>query len=197
KILKESGHPNITQLLRDFDGAEAVDDATVELKFKPGRARDVPLFAASLPIFSRAYYSARRFAESSLDVPLGSGPYSVGKFDAGRYIEYKRVADWWGAGVPIVRGLHNFDTLRFEYYRDRDVGFEGFTARSYLFREEFTSRTWATRYDFPAIKDGRVKREVIPDQTPSGAQGWFINTRRAKFQNGKMREALGCAFHFA
>ena len=86
--------------------------------------------------------------------------------------------------------------MRYEYYRDRDVGFEGFTAKSYLFREEFTSRIWATRYDFPAIKDGRVKREVLPDDTPSGAQGWFINTRRAKFKDPKLREALVYAFDF-
>jgi microcin C transport system substrate-binding protein len=86
--------------------------------------------------------------------------------------------------------------MRFEYYRDRDVAFEGFTAGSYLFREEFTSRVWATRYDFPAIKDGRVKREVLPDDTPSGAQGWFINTRRAKFKDKRLREALIDAFDF-
>ena len=96
----------------------------------------------------------------------------------------------------MARGHYNFDTVRFEYYRDRDVAFEGFTGRSYLFREEFTSRIWATRYDFPAIKDKRVKREVLPDETPSGAQGWFLNTRRPKFKHLKLREALIYAFDF-
>jgi microcin C transport system substrate-binding protein len=96
----------------------------------------------------------------------------------------------------VSRGLSNFDTIRYEYYRDREVGFEGFTAKNYLFREEFTSRTWATRYDFPAFKDGRVKRTVIPDATPSGAQGWFINTRREKFKDRRLREALIDAFDF-
>ena len=96
----------------------------------------------------------------------------------------------------MARGQNNFDIVRFEYYRDRDVGFEGFTAGNYLFREEFTSRTWATRYDFPAIKDGRVKRDVLPDDTPSGAQGWFINTRRQKFADPRLREALINAFDF-
>jgi microcin C transport system substrate-binding protein len=194
--LKEKGHPIIVQLLRDLAAVEAEDDATVTLRFAPKRARDVPLFAAGLPIFSRAYYADRTFDESTLDIPLGSGPYRVGRFEPGRTIEYKRVADWWGADLPVCRGLHNFDTVRFEYYRDRDVGFEGFTAGTYLFREEFTSRMWATRYNFPAIKDGRVKREVLPDDTPSGAQGWFINTRRAKVQNPKLREALIDAFDF-
>jgi microcin C transport system substrate-binding protein len=195
-ILKEKGHPLISQLLRDFLGAKADDDVGVTVSFAPKRARDVPLFVAGLPIFSRAYYATRPFDQSTLEVPLGSGPYKVGRFEPGRYIEYQRVADWWGADLPVARGQNNFDTLRFEYYRDRDVGFEGFSAQSYLFREEFTSRFWATRYDFPAVKDGRVVRDEIPDDTPSGAQGWFINTRRRKFGDPRVREALNNAFDF-
>ncbi len=195
-ILKEKGHPIAQQLLRDFAGAEAPDDATVVVRFAPHRGRDVPLFVASVPIFSRAYYSGRPFDESTLDVPLGCGPYKVGRFESGRYIEYERVKDWWGADLPVSRGVNNFDIVRYEYYRDRDVAFEGFTSKSYLFREEFTSRLWATRYDFPAIRDGRVKRDVLPDETPSGAQGWFFNTRREKFKDKRLREALIYAFDF-
>jgi microcin C transport system substrate-binding protein len=166
------------------------------VKFAEKRARDVPLFVAGLPIFSRAYYSKRPFDESTLDTPLGSGPYKVGRFEPGRYIEFDRVKDWWGADLPVSRGQYNFDTVRYEYFRDRDVAFEGFTGKSYLFREEFTSRIWATRYEFPAIRDGRVKREVLSDDTPSGAQGWFINTRRDKFKDPRFREALIQAFDF-
>jgi microcin C transport system substrate-binding protein len=195
-VLKDKGHPIIRQLLRDMTGVEASDEATVVVRFAPKRGRDVPLFVAQLPIFSRAYYASKAFDESTLDVPLGSGAYKVGSFEAGRYIEYKRVNDWWGADLPVARGQNNFDIVRFEFYRDRDVAFEGFTAKSYLFREEFTSRTWATRYDFPAIRDGRVKREELPDDTPSGAQGWFINTRREKFKDPRLREALIYAFDF-
>jgi microcin C transport system substrate-binding protein len=195
-LLKDKGHPNIRQQLRDFLGAEALDEATLVIRFAPNRARDVPLFVAQLPIFSRAYYATRPFDESTLDVPLGSGPYKVGRFEAGRYIEYERVKDWWGADLPVMRGFNNFDILRFEFYRDRDVAFEGFTAKNYLFREELTSRIWATRYTFPAIRDGRVKREELPDETPSGAQGWFINTRRDTFGDRRLREALGLAFDF-
>ena len=194
--LKANGHPVILQLLRDLAGAEALDDATVVLRFAPKRARDVPLFAAGLPIFSRAYYATHTFDQTTLEAPLGNGPYKVGRFEAGRYIEYRRVPDWWGANLPVGRGRYNFDTVRFEYFRDREIGFEGFTAKNYLFREEFTSRIWATRYDFPAIKDGRVKREVLPDETPSGAQGWFLNTRRTKFKDPRLREALVYAFDF-
>ena len=166
------------------------------LKFAPKRARDVPLFVAGLPIFSRAYYNTKNFEETTLDVPLGSGPYKVGRFEPGRYIEYDRVKDWWGADLPIQRGQNNFDTVRFEFFRDRDVGFEAFTAKGYLCREEFTARTWATRYDFPAIKDGRVKQAILPDDTPSGGQGWFMNMRRDKFKDPKVREAIIHAFDF-
>ena len=194
--LKDKGHPIITQLLRDFKGAEVAGHDGVVVHFAPKRGRDVPLFVAGLPIFSMAYYGQHEFDQSTFDIPLGSGAYKVGRFDAGRFIEFHRVKDWWGADLPVMRGLYNFDVLRYEYYRDRDVGFEGFTAANYLFREEFTSRTWATRYNFPAFNDGRVKRRVIPDQTPSGAQGWFINTRRDKFKDRRLREALIDAFDF-
>ena len=194
--LKAKGHPIITQLMRDVVSAEAANEEAVLVRFAPQRGRDVPLFVAGLPIFSRAYYSNRPFDETTLEAPLGSGAYKVGRFESGRYIEYERVQDWWGAALPISVGKNNFDVVRYEYYRDRDVAFEGFTGKSYLFREEFTSRIWATRYDFPAIRDGRVKRDVIPDETPSGAQGWFFNTRREKFKDKRLREAFIDAFDF-
>src|SRR6201999_2552937 len=164
--------------------------------FAQNRARDVPLFVAGLPIFSKGYYANRPFDESTLDTPLGSGPYKVGKFEVNRYIEFDRVKDWWAADLPVNRGSNNFDTIRYEVYRDRDVAFEGFTAKNYQFREEFASRIWATRYAFPAVKDGRVKRELLPDDTPSGAQGWFMNLRRAQFGDPRVREALISAFDF-
>jgi microcin C transport system substrate-binding protein len=195
-ILKAKGHPLITQQMRDMVSAEASDDATLVVTFAAKRGRDVPPFVAGLPIFSKVYYTAHPFEESTLDVPLGSGPYKVGRFEPNRFIEFDRVKDWWGADLPVCRGAYNFDTVRFDFYRDRDVAFEGFSGRSYLYREEFTSRIWNTRYDFPALTEGRVKREQLPDETPSGAQGWFINTRRDKFKDPRVREALGCAFDF-
>ena len=195
-LLKEKGHPIITQLMHDVASASSEGDRVVQVRFAEKRARDVPLFVASMPIFSRAYYSKKPFDESTLEVPLGSGPYRVGRFEPGRFIEYERVKDWWGAALPVNVGQNNFDVVRYEFYRDRDAAFEGFTGRNYLFREEFTSRIWATRYEFPAIRDGRVKRDELPDDTPSGAQGWFLNTRRQKFKDLKLREALIYAFDF-
>jgi microcin C transport system substrate-binding protein len=195
-ILKTKGHPLITTLMRDVTSIEASDDATVVVKFAEDRGRDVPLFVATLPIFSRAYYSKRPFDESTMDVALGSGPYKVGRLEPGRFIEYERVKDWWGKDLPVTRGQYNFDVVRFEFYRDRDIAYEGFAGKNYLFREEFTARTWATRYDFPAIKDGRVQRVTLPDHTPSGAQGWYFNTRREKFKDVRLRDALQYAFDF-
>ena len=195
-ILKTKGHPLITTLMRDVVSIDASDDATVVVKFAENHGRDVPLFVATLPIFSRVYYSKRPFDESTMDVPLGSGPYKVGRLETGRFIEYERVKDWWGKDLPVTRGQYNFDVVRFEFYRDRDIAYEGFVGKNYLFREEFTSRIWATRYDFPAIKDGRVKQVILPDHTPSGAQGWYINTRREKFKDVRLRDALQYAFDF-
>ena len=157
----------------------------------------MPLFVAGLPIFSRAYYAAKPFEESTLDMPLGSGAYRVGRFEPGRYIEYQRVKDWWGADLPVARGQNNFDIVRFEYYRDRDVGFEGFTAENYLFREEFTSRIWATRYDFPAVQ-GRPRQDATNCPTTrrrarragSSIRGARNSPIRA------LREALNDAFDF-
>ncbi len=195
-IMKAKGHPIAQQQMRDFAGADVEDDSTVVARFAPGRGRDVPLFIAMLPIFPRAFYATGKFEESSLDVPLGSGPYKMGRFAVGQFVEYERVKDWWGENLPVWRGKNNFDILRYEYYREREAGFQAFTAKSFLFREEFTSRLWATRYDFPAIRDGRVKQDVLPDETPSGAQGWFLNTRLAKFKDPRVREALIYAFDF-
>ncbi len=194
--LKEKGHPLIVVQLRDMVKAEAPDDATVIVTFAPKRARDVPLYVVGLPIFSKAFYATRAFDESSLETPLGSGPYKLGNYEVNRFVEYYRVKDWWAADLPINRGSYNFDTVRYEFYRDRDVAFEGFTAKNYLFREEFTARIWATRYDFPAIKEGRVKLETLPDDTPSGGQGWMINTRRDQLKDPRVREALINAFDF-
>jgi len=199
--LKEKGHPLILVQLRDFVKAEALDDATVAVTFAPNRARDVPLYVAGLPIFSRAYYATRPFDESTTEVPPGSGPYKVGRHEINRYVEFDRVKDYWAANLPVNRGSYNFDTVRYEFYRDRDVAFEGFTGKNYLYREEFTARIWATRYDFPAIKDGRVKprpcqmscRRVdragssIPVATSSKTPGCAKRSSMRSISNGPTR----------
>ncbi|GFO82318.1 MAG: ABC transporter substrate-binding protein [Methyloceanibacter sp.] len=195
-ILKEKGHPLFHQMLRDVEKAEAIDPRTVRYMFKGELVRDLPLTVAGLPVLSKAYYSNKAFDQTTLEPPLGSGPYLVDKFQQGRNITYRRNPDYWAKDLPVNKGRWNFDTIRYEYFRDRTAGMEAFKAGTYDLREEFTSKVWATEYDFPAVRDGRVKKETLPDETPSGTQGFFINTRREKFQDPRVREALSLAFDF-
>ena len=194
-LLKTKGHPIIAQSLRLVEKATALSAHEVEITFAPGHARDLPMMVAGLPIFSKAYYTAHDFEAATMTPPLGSGPYRVKNFEQGRFISFARVSDYWGRDLPVNVGRHNMD-LRFEYFRDRQVAFEAFKAQTFNFREEFTSRDWATGYDIPAVREGKIKRETIPDETPSGAQGWFFNTRRPALRDKRIREALGLLFDF-
>ncbi len=194
--LKTQGHPLYRQTLQDVVSAEALDPETVRYSFTGELVRDLPLTVATLPIFSKAYYTSRPFDETTLDAPLGSGPYLVDSLAQGRTIVYRRNPDYWAKDLPVNRGRWNFDKIRFEYFRDRTAAMEAFKAGFYDFREEFTSKVWATEYDFPAIRAGKIKKEVLPDEAPSGTQGFFLNTRRDKFKDPRVREALDLAFDF-
>ena len=197
EILRDKGHPTYWIPLRhDLAGVDVEDDETLIVRLKPGHSRDVILFIAGLPIFSAAFYAKVPFDEVSLEPPLGSGAYKVGAFDQGKYITMTRAPDYWAANLPINIGTNNFDTIRYEYYADRTLAFEGFKTGAFTFHEEFTSRIWATGYDFPAVKDGRIKKEFLPDDYPNGTQGWFMNTRRPKFSDPRVRAAIGYAFDF-
>lgn len=196
KILRDKGHPEIAETIRDMTDARAEGEGRLVVTFAPGRARDLPLIVAQLPVFSAAYYAKHDFEASTLDAPLGSGPYRVAAVDPGRSIGLERVPDYWAADLPVTIGRHNFDSLRYEYFRDRTVAFEAFKSGAFTFREEFTARVWATGYDFPAAAEGRVVRELVPDARPSGTQGWWINERRAKFKDARVREAIGLCFDF-
>lgn len=177
-------------------GASVIAPDEVEFRFAAGRSRELPLVAAGLPIFSKAYYATRDFDAGTLESPLGSSGYKVDKVDAGRSITFRRVADYWAKDLPVSIGQGNFEAVRYEYFRDREAAFQAFTAGAFTFREEFTSIVWATRYDFPAIRDGRVKRETAIDGRPSGTQGWFMNTRRPQFRDPRVREAMALALDF-
>jgi microcin C transport system substrate-binding protein len=194
--LKTKGHPIFRQTLQDVVKAEALDPQTVRYSFDGELVRDLPLTVAVLPIFSKAYYTKRPFDETTLEPPLGSGPYLVDRIAQGRNIVYRRNPDYWAKDLPVNRGRWNFDKIRFEYFRDRTAGMEAFKAGAYDFREEFTSKVWATEYDFPAIRAGRVKKEVLADETPSGTQGFFLNTRRDVLKDPRVRKALDLAFDF-
>jgi microcin C transport system substrate-binding protein len=194
--LREKGHPLIRQLLRDLDVATAEGDNAVVISLKEGFGRDSILNIAGQPILSSAYYKTRDFGRSGMEPPLGSGAYKIGSFEQGRYIAYERVADYWGRDLPVNVGQNNFDTIRYEYFGERAVGFEAFKSGSVNLHESFTASEWATAYDFPAVRDGRVKKEEIPDRRSPGFQGFFFNMRRQAFKDPRIREALGCCLDF-
>ena len=196
ETVKTKGHPRYQLSLRDVAGATAPDPHTVTYQFNGENVRDLPVLVATLPVLSKAYYTANDFLKESLDPPLGSGPYAIADFRQGTYVTYKRRPDYWAADLPVNRGRYNFDEIRFEYYRDRAVGLEAFKAKAYDLREEFTSKSWATEYDIPAVRAGQILKLTLPDGRPSGAQGMFINMRRAKFADPRLREALDYAFDF-
>jgi microcin C transport system substrate-binding protein len=195
-VLKDKGHPIYAQLLKEVESANPEGDDIVHVRFVQGRSRDAHLIVVGMPVFSAAWWKGRDFTAATLDPPLGSGPYKVKTFEQGRFIEHARDPNYWGSKLPVNLGQNNFDRLRFEYYRERQVAFEAFKAGAINYHEEYTSRFWATAYDFPAAKDGRVKKETLHDGAPSRTQGWYLNTRRDQFKDPRVREAIGLCFDF-
>jgi len=196
-LVKADGHPLLSQPLKALEDAEVLDERRVALHFDGTQSRQLPLeVAASYPIFSKRYYSAYDFKQSTLTPPLSSGPYKVGDHAVGRYVDYHRVEDYWAKDLPVTAGRSNFAVIRVEFFRERQIAFEAFKKGAIFYREEFTSKNWATEYNFPAVQNGQVVRREFPDGRPSGAQGWFVNTRREKFKDPKVRQALGYAFDF-
>jgi microcin C transport system substrate-binding protein len=196
KTLKEKGHPAIAQPLHDVVSAEALDPQTVRYTFKGTLTRDLPIAVAQLPVLSKAYYTKQPFEETSLKPPLGSGPYRIKDFKPGTYITYTRRNDYWAKDLPVNRGRFNFDEIRYDYFRDRNIELEALKSGQVDYREEFSSVNWATGYDIPAVHDGRLIKALIPDNRPSGAQGFFINTRLDKFKDPRVRLALDLVFDF-
>jgi len=196
-LLKEKGHPGYRLALENVESAEVLDTHRIRYNFVDGApTRLLPMLVATLPILSKAFYEEHDFTESSLDVPLGSGPYAVGQVNRPTSISYDRRDDYWGKDLPVNRGRWNFDTIRFEYFSDHGAALEALMAGDIDLREEFSSKQWATAYDTPAVKEGRVVRGVIEDNRPAGTQGYWINTRREKFADPRVREAIALAFDF-
>ncbi|MGL4397717.1 MAG: extracellular solute-binding protein [Hyphomicrobium sp.] len=196
QLIKEKGHPAYSMPLRDVAAAEALDPETVRYTFSGTLTRDLPLLVAGLPVFSKAFYTSQPFDETSLKAPLGSGPYKMKNFNAGSFVAYERRDDYWAKDLPVNRGRFNFGEIRYDYFRDRNIELENLKAGGFDFREEFTSVSWATAYDIPAVRDGRLIKDTLADERPSGAQGYFINTRRDKFKDVRVRQALDLAFDF-
>ena len=195
--LKEKGSPLYRLRLRDVLSATVEDPRTIRFDFAEGAStRDLPALVGSLPILSQADWADRDFEDSTLDPILGSGPYVVSDVKPGRSITYDRREDYWAKDLNVNVGTNNFDQYRYEYFKDYTAAFEGFKAGAFHMHEEFFSKIWATGYDFPAVANGWVIRESVPDGRPSGAQGFWFNMRRPQFQDPRVREALAMGFDF-
>jgi microcin C transport system substrate-binding protein len=196
EILKKKGHPFYRAYYASVAGVEAVGKRKVRFRFSGSENRELPLIIGQMPILPKHYWEGRAFEKTTLEPPLGSGPYRIGAVEPGRSIVYERVEDYWGAGLPVNRGRNNFNRIRYDYYRDATIALEAFKAGEYHFREENVSKQWAAAYDIPAVRGGLIIKEEIPHERPTGMQGFAFNTRRSFFADPLVREALAYAFDF-
>jgi len=194
--LKTKGQPFYRFYYRGVAKAEKAGERRVKFTFAKGENRELPLIIGQLPILPKHIWAGRDFSKTTLEPPIGSGPYKVKSFDAGRSITLERVKNYWGANLPVEIGQHNFDQIRFDYYRDSTVALEAFKSGEYDFREESSSKIWATGYESPGLKDGLYKKQNIRHQNPTGMQGFVFNTRKDFFKNPVLRKALAYAFDF-
>jgi len=194
--LRTKGHPLYRSYYAQVASAEQTGPRTVRFSFKAGDNRELPVIVGQLPVLSKAYWAGRDFTKTTLEPPLGSGPYRVETLEPGRSITYRRVKDYWAASLPVNVGRFNFDTIRYDYYRDDTVALEAFKGGAYDFRQEPSAKNWATAYDVSAVRDGRIRKEQIANEVPTGMQGFVFNTRRAIFRDPRVREALSVAFDF-
>ncbi|NNK67946.1 MAG: ABC transporter substrate-binding protein [Rhodobacteraceae bacterium] len=195
--LKTLGSPQYQIILDDVEGAEILDTHRVKVTFTEGAStRDLIAQVGILQILPEHYYRTVAFDESTLDPPIGSGPYVIDDVDPARSITYCRNPDYWGADLPVRVGTGNFGCATYEYFADRTAAFEALKSGTYLFHEENTSAQWATGYDFPALENGWVVQETLTDGRSSGAQGFWMNLRRPNLQDPRVREAIGMLFNF-
>jgi microcin C transport system substrate-binding protein len=197
QAVKEKGTPLFRYYYADVESAEKLGDHRIKFHFSGPPNRELPQIVGQLlPILSKKYFETHNFEETTLTPILGSGPYRVKDFEPNRFITYERVPDYWGADLPVNVGRNNFDSIRYDFYRDTAVLLEAFKAGEYDYRSENSAKNWATGYDFPAVKAGLVILKEIPNERSAGMQGYAYNLRREKFQNPALREALIYAFDF-
>jgi len=194
--LIKDGSPLYRSYYADVDQVVAEDPLTVLFKFKHNDNRELPLIIGQLPVLPKHWWATRDFNKGNLEIPLGSGPYKVVDVKAGRSVRYERVKDYWGKDLPVNKGLYNFDRLSTDYYRDNTVALEALKAGAFDFWQEMTAKNWATAYDVPAVREGRLIKEEIPNGNPQGMQGFIFNLRKPMFQDIRVRQALSLLLDF-
>lgn len=195
-VLREQGHPQFRVMWADVTKVEQTGPREVTFYFRNGDNSELPLIVGQLPVLPKHYWDDKDFSQTTLQAPLGSGPYRIQSRDPGRSITYERVPDYWAKDLPVNRGKYNFDEIVYDYYTDDTVRFEAFKSGAYDLRAENVSKNWATGYEIAAVRDGRIQKVEIEHDMPQGMQAFFFNTRRAMFADPRVRQALNYAFDF-
>ena len=196
ETLKTKGHPFYRHYYADIAGVSQAGPRTVRFAFGDTLNRELPLIVGQIQILPKHWWEGRDFESTILEPPPGSGPYRIAAVEPGRSITYERVPDYWGRNLPVQRGQNNIDAIRYDYYRDATVAVEAFKAGEFDFRHENNSKEWGTAYDLPDVESGRIIKELVDHEIPTGMQAFWFNTRRAKFADPRVRHALAHAFDF-
>lgn len=196
ETLRAHGRPNHRFYYAKVASMERIGERTIRMTFTEDGDREMPLIMGLMPILPRHVYEGRDFTRTGLEPLIGSGPYVIADVDPGARIVFRRNPDYWGADLPTRRGHDNFDTIRYDYFRDANAAFEAFKAGEYSVRIEDDPTRWATGYDVPPVRDGRILREMLPLRLPSGMRALVFNTRRDVFSDIRVRKALSLMFDF-
>jgi microcin C transport system substrate-binding protein len=195
KLISE-GHPSYKMAFRDVKDVKKINDHLVKFYFKNNKNRDLPILVSSLPVLPKHYYENVDFAKTTLNPPLGSGPYKIKEVKPNRSIIFERVKNYWAANLPVNLGRYNFDQITFDYYRDNNVLVEAFKSQKYDLRQENIARNWANSYNIAAVESGEILKKEITHQLPAPMQTFAMNLRREKFQSLALRKAITLAFDF-
>ncbi|MBL1417439.1 MAG: ABC transporter substrate-binding protein [Moritella sp.] len=195
-VLIEKGVPQLRAQYKEVTRVEVESKSVIKFSFKDNKNKELALILAQLPVFSEKDWQGKDFAKANLNIPLGSGPYTIKSFDAGRSIDYQRNDDYWAKDLPVNRGRYNFKHIIFDYYKDGSIAFEAFKAGDVDFRAENISKQWATGYQGKQFTSGKIIKEEIQHQNPQGMQAFWFNLRRDKFKDANVRKALGLMFDF-
>jgi microcin C transport system substrate-binding protein len=196
EALKTKGHPFYRSYYSSIEKTEVLGPNKIKFHFTEANNAELPLIVGQMEILPKHYYQKQAFDKTTLEPPLGSGPYRVKRVDAGRSITYERVDDYWGKDLPVRLGENNFQTIRYDYYRDLTIALEALKAGDVDFREEYNSKNWKTAYSFPALNAGKVIKEDLVDGSIQPMQAFVFNLRKQKYADRRVREAIGLAFDF-
>ncbi|MEO0442469.1 MAG: extracellular solute-binding protein [Pseudomonadota bacterium] len=195
-LLMEKGNPAYKFYYADVAKVEALDKHRVKYSFKTNTNRELLLTVGTLPVLPQHFWQDKAFDKSSLDIPLGSGPYKIGKVDPGQSLSFTRVKDYWARDLAVNQGMYNFDDIRIDYYRDENVAIEGLKAGEYDYRWENSSKFWATAYSMASVQQKRLLKKEVGHKANSGMQGFIFNLRKPVFADKKLRKAIAYAFDF-